>query len=98
MGWPKRAITVNHWKVEKDVAQMKYLSSPRDGWRSRKRIDFRSRRNLRSHLKQMTVNEAQRLHAKNRDAIMVKPFWRLSISLNDEPEDLHVLPTIDAGL
>lgn len=61
-------------------------------------VDIKSRRALGTYLKQVTVNEDQRLHAKNRDAIMVKPFWRLSITLNDEPEDLLVLPPIDDGL
>jgi hypothetical protein len=60
--------------------------------------DFRSRRNLGTAIKQLTVNEDQRLHAKNRDAMMLKPFWRVSITLNDEPEDLHVLPQIDSSL
>ncbi len=60
--------------------------------------DFRSRRNLGNFFKQLTVNEDQRLHAKGRDALMLKPFWRVSISLNDEPEDLHVLPPIDSSL
>lgn len=60
--------------------------------------DFRSRRNLGNFFKQLTVNEDQRLHAKGRDALMLKPFWRVTISLNDEPEDLHVLPPIDSSL
>jgi hypothetical protein len=60
--------------------------------------DFRSRRNLGSFIKQLTVNEEQRLHAKNKDIVMMKPFWRVSITLNDEPEDLHVLPPIDSSL
>lgn len=60
--------------------------------------DYRSRRNLGTFIKQFTVNQDQRLHAKNRDALMLRPFWRVSITLNDEPEDLHVLPPIDAGL
>ena len=60
--------------------------------------DFKSRRNLGNFIKQFTVNEDQRLHAKNRDALMLKPFWRVTISLNDEPEDLHVLPPIDPGI
>ncbi|VGO12413.1 hypothetical protein PDESU_00965 [Pontiella desulfatans] len=60
--------------------------------------DYRSRRKLGSFIKQITVNQDQRFHAKKRDALMLKPFWRLSITLNDEPEDLHVLPPLDAGV
>lgn len=60
--------------------------------------DYRSRKKLGSYIKQLTVNQDQRCHAKGRDALMLRPFWRLSISLNDEPEDLHVLPPLDSGL
>lgn len=60
--------------------------------------DYRARRSFGSFIKQLTVNVDQRLHAKGRDAMMLRPFWRVTISLNDEPEDLHVLPPIDASL
>jgi len=60
--------------------------------------DIRSRRNFATQIKAMTVNEGQRLHAKFCTPITVKPFWRLSISVNDEPEDLMVLPPIDESL
>jgi len=60
--------------------------------------DYRSRRKLGSFIKQITVNVDQRFHGKGRDALMLKPFWRLSISLNDEPEDLLILPPIDSGI
>ncbi|VGO22317.1 DUF5906 domain-containing protein [Pontiella sulfatireligans] len=60
--------------------------------------DYRSRRKLGTQIKQITVNETQRLHAKGREAVTVRVLWRLSITLNDEPEDLHVLPTIDSSL
>ena len=60
--------------------------------------DIRTRRAFGAAIKDFTVNEGQRLHAKGRDAITTKPFWRVSISLNDEPENLLVLPPIDEGL
>ncbi|MBL9169737.1 MAG: hypothetical protein JNN07_18495 [Verrucomicrobiales bacterium] len=60
--------------------------------------DIRARRNMGAHIKSITVNPTQRLHAKGRDALVVKPFWRLSISLNSEPENLMVLPPIDDSL
>ena len=59
---------------------------------------FKARRNFGTMLKQFTVNRTQRLHAKGRDAIILKPFWRVSISLNDEPDDLNVLPIIDKSI
>jgi len=60
--------------------------------------DIRARRNLGSHIKSITVNEVQRNHGKNRDALSLSPFWRLSITVNDEPENLMVLPIIDDSL
>ena len=50
--------------------------------------DFRARRNFGTRIKEFTVNEVQSCHAKNRQAINLKPFWRLSITLNEEPENL----------
>ena len=38
------------------------------------------------------------MHAKNRQAMTLKPFWRVSISCNDEPESLMILPPIDESL
>lgn len=43
-------------------------------------------------IKEATVNDTARLHGKSRDAVMVCPFWRLSITLNNEPDKLHALP------
>jgi len=60
--------------------------------------DIRARRNFGSEIKKVTVNEWQRLHAKHRDAIMLKPFWRISVSINDEAENLLVLPPLDDSI
>jgi len=43
-------------------------------------------------IKEATVNDTARLHGKMRDAVMVHPFWRLSITLNNEPDKLRALP------
>jgi len=59
------------------------------------RTDIIHRRNLGAAIKSITVNETQRCHKKGAPAIILRPFWRLSISLNDEPEDLLCLPPID---
>jgi hypothetical protein len=60
--------------------------------------DIRARRNLGAQLKNLTVIDWQRCHAKHRVAISLTPFWRLSISVNDEPENLMVLPPIDDSI
>lgn len=60
--------------------------------------DLRVRREFGSRIKDLTVNSVQSCHAKNRQAISLEPFWRLTISLNDEDENLMVLPPIDESL
>ncbi len=60
--------------------------------------DIRARRNFGALLKTITVNEHQSCHAKGRQAVSLTPFWRLSISVNDEPENLMVLPPIDESI
>jgi hypothetical protein len=57
--------------------------------------DHRSRRALGAAIKALTVSVTHRLHAKNRDAITVEPFFRLTGCLNDNAEDLNVLPPLD---
>ncbi|HMP76590.1 MAG TPA: CHC2 zinc finger domain-containing protein [Kiritimatiellia bacterium] len=56
------------------------------------------RRNFGARIKEITANEGQRLHAKHRDALILSVFWRLSITVNDEPENLMILPPIDESL
>ncbi len=60
--------------------------------------DLRARRNIGAQIKNLTVNEVQSCHGKNREAVMLRPFWRLTITLNDEPENLMVLPPMDDSL
>ena len=60
--------------------------------------DIRARRNFGAQLKNITVVDWQRCHAKNRVAISLSPFWRLSVTVNDEPENLMVLPPIDDSI
>lgn len=56
------------------------------------------RRDFGSKIKDLTVNRDQRLHAKGRDAIILRPFWRVSFSLNDESENLMALPPLDESI
>ncbi len=61
-------------------------------------FDIRARRHFGAYLKQFTANEGVQHHAKNRQGMTLKPFWRVSISCNDEPESLMILPPIDESL
>ena len=60
--------------------------------------DIRTRRAFGAQIKQIAACDTQRCHAKHREAITLTPFWRLTISLNDEPENLMVLPPIDNSI
>lgn len=60
--------------------------------------DVRVRRTFGSQIKNMLVNEVQSLHPKGKDALSVSPFWRITITVNDEPENLMVLPVLDESL
>ncbi|MFA5322059.1 MAG: CHC2 zinc finger domain-containing protein [Smithella sp.] len=60
--------------------------------------DIRARRAFGSSIKQLTACDTQRLHAKGRQAMTLSPFWRCTISLNDEPENLMVLPPMDESI
>ena len=60
--------------------------------------DIRARRAFGAQIKQITACDTQRCHKKHCEAITLSPFWRLSISINDEPENLMVLPPIDNSI
>jgi hypothetical protein len=60
--------------------------------------DIRSRISFGNYIKQFAANEEVQHHAKNRPAMTLKPFWRMSISCNEEPENLMILPPMDDSL
>jgi hypothetical protein len=60
--------------------------------------DLASRRNFGTKIKDLCVNHRQKLHEKCKTGFMVAPFWRLSISANDEPENLMIMPPIDGSI
>ena len=57
--------------------------------------DLRARRHFGAQIKQIVAEPLQRIEAKYYEAMDLRPFWRLSIALNDEPENLLVLPPLD---
>jgi hypothetical protein len=60
--------------------------------------DIRARRNFGTFIKEFTANEFHPCHAKHHQIVTLNPFWRLSVSLNDEPENLLILPPLDESL
>jgi len=57
--------------------------------------DYRSRMNLAEKIKSFVANRGQSVHPKGVDQMTLDPRWRLSISLNDEPDKLAMLPPLD---
>jgi len=60
--------------------------------------DIRSRREFGANIKQVAASPSHRCHGKHKEAFMCAPFWRLTISVNDEPEHLLVLPPLEESL
>ena len=60
--------------------------------------DRASRREFGNHIKQMCASAQTRIHAKGKDGFVFPTYRRLIITLNDEPEDLMVLPFLDEGI
>jgi len=58
-------------------------------------VDIRSRRHFASNIKTILTGRDQNCHGKNRVALILQPRWRMSLSLNDDPERLQVLPPLD---
>lgn len=60
--------------------------------------DLASRRALGNHVKSMLFSAVQQCHPKGRTPINITPIWAMSLSVNQEPENLMVLPPIDETL
>ena len=58
-------------------------------------VDPRSRKHFAAMMKTLLCGKDQNCHGKNREAITLRPLWRMSVSLNDDPERLLVLPSLD---
>jgi len=59
------------------------------------KTDFRTRKIFGAMLKNVLVNQVHAMRAMYREAISVTPFVRLTITVNDQPEALRVLPPIE---
>lgn len=57
--------------------------------------NYQHRRAFASNLKQFINNETHSCHGKGRDAVTLKCFWRITASLNQEAENIGVLPPLD---
>lgn len=60
--------------------------------------DIRSRRKFGAAIKEFTVNTTMSIHGKGKQAIALPTFKRLTLSVNDEPENLMILPPLDESI
>ena len=60
--------------------------------------DIRTRRNFGSKIKEATVNRNFSIHGKTKTAITLPLFRRVTISVNDEPENLAIIPPLEPGI
>jgi len=60
--------------------------------------DYKARRHFGARLKDVAVNPKHYCHGKYKEALSLTPIWRMTISLNDEPGRLMVLPGIEADI
>ncbi len=64
------------------------MEDPASGTQNKDRIYFGEM------IKGIVVNDTTRLHRKREDALTGSPFWRLTISINDDPDKMRVLPML----
>jgi hypothetical protein len=60
--------------------------------------DIKSRRSFSAKIKEVTAIDDQNCHFKFQDGVTLPIFWRLTISVNDETENLMILPPMDDSL
>lgn len=58
-------------------------------------VRYDDRLTLGERIKELCVNRSQRMRGMHKTAVTVKPQWRVSLSLNDEPVRLKCLPPLD---
>lgn len=60
--------------------------------------DMRTRRFFGAKIKECIVNRDFSIHQKGKDALSLPLFRRVTISVNDEPENLAVIPPLDPSI
>ena len=53
---------------------------------------------LAACIKGIAVNKVHQCHGKRRDIVNLSPWWRLTISLNNEPERMMILPQLSSDV
>lgn len=60
--------------------------------------DIRARKNLAANIKACLFAGSVRIEAKGKNAFSFRPCWRMVMALNDEPENLLVLPVMSEDI
>lgn len=60
--------------------------------------DIRSRRKFGAAMKTFCVSQEMSVHAKGRQAVTLRTFRRVTVSVNDEPENLVIFPPLDESI
>jgi hypothetical protein len=60
--------------------------------------DIRSRKNFAAQIKEFCVEPEMSIHGKGKEAITLQTFRRLTLSVNDEPEHLLIIPPLDSDI
>ena len=55
---------------------------------------FQSKDLFTQRLKELVASDVKRCHPKNKQALLLRPLMRLTMSLNDDPENLALLPRL----
>lgn len=61
-------------------------------------LDHKSRSDLGENLKKIAGTEGHSYHPKGYDAMTMYPFWRVSISINKNPERIKSLPSFNSDI
>ncbi len=59
---------------------------------------MQTRQKLGASIKSYLFAKSVLCHAKNRQGISLEPRWTMTVSLNDEPENLQIIPPLDESL
>jgi hypothetical protein len=62
------------------------------------KTDLESRTEFGAKLKDICVNHSQKLHGKHKDGYTIRPYWRLTISLNNNEQYMKILPPLDESV
>jgi hypothetical protein len=60
--------------------------------------DYETQQLLAAGIKSLVANEVQWCHGKGKKGITLQPFWRITVSVNDRPENLRSIPIDDETL